>query len=377
MKEKITKNIKRQGKHNKVDAIIAGTILLIIPLLVFVQQIKDVNADRSHSEDAVITMTGDVMLSRYVTKDYMKKGNEYYFEHVDDVFSTSDLVLTNFESAVVNDLTQDYRVDPRSQINLAVDKEAIEKINESKINLLSLANNHIGDYGYKGLLETLEITKELDVSTVGLYENAKQDRLYYYEEIDGNKIAIVSASDVLNVKEYKPTLKDNHAGFISSWTQEDLLMDVIQEAKEEADVVIAYIHWGNEYISKISERQIDLSKRIVDAGADMIVGHHPHVLQEISQYKGVPIINSLGNFVFDQVQGDTSLSSLLSVHIEEGTIQKLYIRPLVIENSRPTKAKNKLQRNRIKTRLLKNISDDYVTEDEYGDYIVSMEWLND
>ena len=378
MKNKIIKYLKHNEKHNRIDMIVALLILVLIPVFIFLQNRRNIQALDSERSDTVISFGGDVMLSRYIEADYDKKGNDYFFEHLNDLLDASDLSMINLESPVIRSFENDYSLEKQKRIHFAIDQDTMRRLNESKVDLFSFANNHIGDYGYKGVLDTLDILEEEGIENVGIYKNSVRENLYYETNVNNHSIAIVSTSDVVIKDAFRPFIRENFGGIIHARSQEQLLLDVIEEAKESHDLVFVYVHWGLEYSKMPSVPQQELSQKLVDAGVDLIVGHHQHVVQELSFVDGVPVVNGLGNLIFDQAQGDTTLATFLAVHInDDHKISKLEFRPLSIENGRPVPLRNKLSRKRLYNRLFSKLESYEIYEDEDLDFIVEVERKHD
>ena len=160
------------------------------------------------------------------------------------------------------------------------DPKAVEGLKFAGIDIATLGNNHIGNYGVEGVKETEKILHDAEIETVGtniLYKDAK-----------GIRFAFLAYNDI---GAYEPGV---------SWAEDAKIIANIKEAKNNADIVIVSYHWGVEYTDVPSQRQIDLAHITIDAGADLILGNHPHWIQPIELYKDKFIIYAHGNFIFDQ-----------------------------------------------------------------------------
>lgn len=166
---------------------------------------------------------------------------------------------------------------------------------ERHIDAVSVANNHTGDYGKAAFMETLEQLDSRGILHFGGGPNATSAHKPLWIERKGLRIA------VLGYNEFKP--RSFEAGAMSpgiAWSEDSHVVSDIRAARKAgADIVIPFMHWGWERETTPSERQTKLARKMIDAGADIVVGSHPHVVQGAEIYKGKPIIYSLGNFVFD------------------------------------------------------------------------------
>jgi poly-gamma-glutamate synthesis protein (capsule biosynthesis protein) len=163
--------------------------------------------------------------------------------------------------------------------------------------IVSLANNHVWDYGQDALLDTLDTLEEAGISHIGAGRNLSEAEQACYYVINGRKIAFVSATQIeINYKYTKEATEDS-PGVLKTLDPEKFL-SVIAEAKKNSDYVIAYVHWGTEGVLYSDAEQQALAGSFVEAGADLIVGGHSHRLQGIYYIDNVPVINSLGNFWF-------------------------------------------------------------------------------
>ncbi len=166
---------------------------------------------------------------------------------------------------------------------------------KGRFDALALANNHSGDFGHAAFLETLDHLKTAGIASFGGGRNLTEAHQPLWIERHGLRIA------VLSYNEFKPrrfAAGPNWPGI--AWSEDSLVIADIRAARRAgADVVIPYMHWGWERESAPSSRQRYLAQKMIDAGADAVVGSHPHVTQGTETYRGKPIIYSLGNFVFD------------------------------------------------------------------------------
>jgi poly-gamma-glutamate synthesis protein (capsule biosynthesis protein) len=193
-------------------------------------------------------------------------------------------------------------------------------------NMISLANNHMTDHGATALEETLDALKLLDLHYVGAGNNREQAYAPAIIEKKGWKVAFLAYADpIWSVVEAGTDPGVAHL-------REDEILGALNKLREDrsADIIIVSLHWGEEYSHRPFPAQRSLAKRIIEAGADAIIGHHPHVMQGVEWHQGKPILYSLGNFAFDQIDDPTYQSVLARLEFSrEGKIN-LTMRPMRI-----------------------------------------------
>lgn len=190
----------------------------------------------------------------------------------------------------------------------------VSLLHDMGVDLVSLANNHVYDYGPDALLDTLDTLKAADIPYVGAGRDLDEASAVYYFEKNGRKIAFVSATQV--ERNEHPDTKgatDTTAGTFRCFTKDEFakLTEVIQKADEQADLTVVYVHWGTENTDELHWAQIEQAPKMVEAGADLIIGDHPHCLQNVEYLNGVPVIYSLGNFWFNSKTLDTCLFKVI------------------------------------------------------------------
>ncbi|MBQ8526977.1 MAG: CapA family protein [Lachnospiraceae bacterium] len=188
--------------------------------------------------------------------------------------------------------------------------ENVKLLHEMGVDIVSLANNHAYDHGEIALLDTLDILEGAGVKYVGAGRDLKEASEASYFEINGVKIAIVAATQIerLDTPDTKGAT-ENSPGVLRCFTESELnhFLEVVGETKKNCDVLIVYIHWGTENTDELDWAQPYQAQLISGAGADLIVGAHPHCLQGLDSVNGVPVIYSLGNYWFNSKTVDTAL----------------------------------------------------------------------
>lgn len=184
----------------------------------------------------------------------------------------------------------------------------VDILKEMGVDIVTLANNHVYDYGEQALTDTMETLKQADIFYCGAGRDLDEAMAPVYFEIDGKTIAYVAASRAEKNK-VTPQATEDSPGILLCYDTE-LFIQTIKEAKKNADYVIACVHWGTEFTHELEDVQLTTGREYLDAGADAVIGAHPHCLQGIECYDGKYIIYSLGNFWFNGQDIDTMLLNL-------------------------------------------------------------------
>ena len=248
-------------------------------------------AKQRDTEPVTIVAFGDMMLGRYVWTLMERNGHDYPFEFFPDLLETMlipedgtalipepDFLFANLEGPISD---ANY-TNPGTAMMFNFKPIVVDTIKKYGFNLLTLANNHAYDMGESGVTQT-----RLNLTDAGIHHFG-------------------DAAGIRPGTTWTTTVKDTTLTFFGvNHTLQDLLdfeelNEHIRAAEEEADFTIVTIHWGTEYNHEPSPNQVEQAHAMVDAGADLIIGHHPHVIQSSEIYHGTPIYYSLGNFVFDQ-----------------------------------------------------------------------------
>lgn len=235
-----------------------------------------VSGNPVHGNQATVLAFGDVMLDRTLRVSLTRYGNAYPFEQVRRMLNGSDLTVANLEGTITSFPPK--RLEPEN-ILFTFDPGVAPALRSVGFDVFSLANNHIDDFGREGLLQTKDYLDAFELSHFGDYFN--QQNIVSMQTVRGMRIAFIGFHEF-------------------SYAPREAVLDAIAAAKKDADAVIVYPHWGPEYELSPSTNQILLARQFIDAGADVVLGAHPHVVQPIEVYKGKLIVYSMGNFVFDQ-----------------------------------------------------------------------------
>ncbi|MFZ5987213.1 MAG: CapA family protein [Bacillota bacterium] len=286
-----------------------------------------------NEETVILSFAGDVLLVRGVAALIEQKGADFILSGVKPVFDRSDISMVNLECPVsekgtkAKDKQYTFRAKPKS----------LEVLTSCGIDMVTLANNHILDFGREALLDTLQNLKERNIKYVGAGVNMDEASKPVFIDKKGLKIAFIASSRIIPDASW--TAGKNSPGVATTYNPERILAE-IKSAKEQADIVAVYVHWGEELKEQPLNYQKSLARAYVDKGADIVIGSHPHVLQGLEFYKGKIIAYSLGNFVFTNIKRDTMI---LSIGVNKKGIKDIQVLPCRIENLRPVVLNDKSQ----------------------------------
>ena len=263
--------------------VVIGALLLMVLAFGFLMDTKEKDVQQVEVEKKVtqkkssFLFVGDMMLARGVRQQTNINGLDYLFENIAEMFMGVDYVVGNLEGPIEHNA-------PKVKANsfsFVFDSEIIPMLKKYRFNVLSLANNHTNNFGgQSGFDKTVELLKNENIATFGHYTSCEDGYIYQ----DGNNYFVginltfgdkgCTEETVKNIQNIKNQNKDSF--------------------------VVVMPHFGEEYESTANQWQRARAYQYIDAGADLIVGSHPHVIQDIEEYKGKLIFYSLGNFVFDQ-----------------------------------------------------------------------------
>ena len=257
------------------------------------------------------TAVGDLLLDRGIRIVMERKGKDYSLKEIGKYLAKQDIVLCNLEGPL------SYRGEMlKKKYVFRGDPSLIDMLQEFGINVFSLANNHIMDYGKLALMDTINLIKSAELYPVGAGENQVEALTPVIIEKKGLLIAFFAS---LGFPLSREEICSDAAG--PCQVRLDDLISLIQEIRDQVNLIIVSFHWGFEYSSLPHTHQIEDAHQLIDAGADLIIGHHPHVIQAIEKYHGKYILYSLGNFLFDQHDDEGKDSFLFSCILgKEGLI---------------------------------------------------------
>lgn len=297
-----------------------------------------------------IVATGDTMLGRGVGNRLISQGRsaEYPFEKIKDILSLGDIIYTNLETSIT---ASEQGLDPAKKYVLKMKPEIADSFLYAGFNMVSLANNHLMDYFERGLVDTMKLLDENNIVYAGAGMNIREARKAAVLEVKGVRVGLLSYTDFADLYyaagEGKPNYKhgaDENKSGVAGRVLEDILED-IAAARDSVDILMIALHWGIEESFEVTDSQREFAYKLLDSGADIILGNHPHQFQGIEIYKGKPIIYSMGNLIMDQNDPENQESFLVLMNYEDGvftgmkcypvrTIEKVQVALLDYEGSK-------------------------------------------
>lgn len=295
---------------------------------------------------------GDIMLSRNVASKIEKYNNsDYPFLKLKEILKSSNFNFANLESPIT-----DGPQIQTGQMIFRADKGMEKILKDNNFKILSLANNHIPNFGERGIKDTIQLLNDTDIKFSGAGENETQAHAPAYLEINQIKFAFLSYNDS-DVVPLSYNAGANNYG--TAFMNIEKMKESIKIAKQNADFVIISMHSGTEYTNDPNQRQIEFAYSAIDTGADLIIGHHPHVVQIIEKYKDKYIFYSLGNFVFDQMWSQETKEGIMVKFIfEKNKNIKFSITPTIIEDYSQPRLANEKEIQKILNRLKYNLKED-------------------
>ena len=282
---------------------------------------SDINNDEAVSETSktaasvTLSFAGDVHFSELILRNYDKNG---ILAIVDDEMLShmqkSDLFMLNHEFVFSNrgEAMED------KEYTLKNDPKYVKILQELGTDFVGIANNHILDFGQEAFLDTLDTLDGANIPYAGGGRNLSEASAPVVQTINGQTFAIFAATRVSPSANWYAG--KNHPGILQTYDATTLNKE-IEDANGKYDHVIVFVHWGVERVEIPEDYQRSLAKGYIDAGADLIIGAHPHVLQGFEYYKGVPICYSLGNYLFGNRTGETLLLNATFDSDDELSIQ--------------------------------------------------------
>ncbi|MEI8067569.1 MAG: CapA family protein [Candidatus Shapirobacteria bacterium] len=310
----------------KILVFIVFSFILFLLFLVFKKPILTPKLEENYSKTGFLiipspekkntvtfSLAGDLGLGRYITTiARSKKDFSWSFQKISSLLKSNDFNLANLESPIINSCPEGQT----GTFTFCGDSRFLPYLKENKF-VFNLANNHIFNYGQDGFNQTKNYLKENQIS---YFYSHNPDTEFIKKEINGIKFGFLGFDFITN-----PNLDSKK------------IISLVKKYDSQVDWLIVSLHWGNEYLPKAEIWRVDLAHQLINSGADIIYGHHPHVLQSTEIYKNKVIFYSLGNFIFDQNWSkETSSSELVILEVDKTNIIKTTKKPFLIKyNSQP------------------------------------------
>lgn len=291
-----------------------------------------------------------------------EKNVRRWTKNVAEVVGEADYIIGNLESPLL---------DEKDAVGNTFYGKPIfaDVLKDSGINVLNIANNHITEHGAKGFHNTVTTLRDKGLEIIGKVENELPEILSIHQ--DDTTICMSAFCDerICSI--------DNH-GCYASLTKNKVMETLERMKGMHPDVIIFIFHWGNEYIHFPSPDQRKLAKELIDEGANLVVGHHPHVIQPYEHYHGGHIIYSLGNFCFDDVQSNHFGKGMMAhVSIQDRIIDNISFSGITVQDMAFGEDLVKLMNKKDFNHYFSSIADNYVqlqqlSEEAYGDVYMQV-----
>lgn len=283
-----------------------------------------VNAPVAASAEPVsVVAVGDLLLGGSAAPHLERMGYGYPFLGTGDLIREADIALANLEAP----LTESEKKHPDKTYTFRVPPVAANDIGRAGFDLLTLANNHLGDYGDRGVLDTLQALESAGLGAVGAGSVLAAARRPHVATINGVSFAFLAYSNTFPKSFYA---KKDSPGTAPGYF-EYVAADVVKASAANDHVIVSF-HWGGEKMTEPKDYQVALGRLAIDSGADVVIGHHPHVLQGAERYKDGVIFYSLGNYAFGSYSRNAVTAGLARMWFEGGKLQKAEILPLNVFN---------------------------------------------
>ncbi|HWQ31129.1 MAG TPA: CapA family protein, partial [Negativicutes bacterium] len=276
-----------------------------------------------------ILAAGDILLDRGVDKYLDEYGYDYPYKDIREEIRKADIAFGNLECPLTG--KGEAVLKKRQDLIFRGNVQNSLALYSAGFDLLNLANNHSMDQGREGLLDTVKVLEAEGIRTLGAGTSRNEARKPVFIEKRGIRAGFLGYSD------FPPE------GYIYAEGKADVarpdlktLGEEVRAAAGECDLLVVSFHWGKEFDHYPGKTQQELAHEAINNGADIIIGHHPHVLQSIEKYKGKLIIYSLGNFVFDrQLPQGTNETAVVDISFDRSGWKKVRVIPVSIVDCKP------------------------------------------
>ena len=327
------------GLQNKQDVLQSSTEDVYGPSreIALQESLLAAKVEVAESKKVNIRAVGDIMLGRGVggriQGDYI-----YPFKKVGDFLKDADITFANLEMSISN----------RGQkligkgVWLQADPKSVEGLKYIGLDVANIANNHILDFNDIAMFDTIDILDENNILHIGAGARLKEARQPAVVTIEGVRVGFLGYTDLYQYGYGVPgqealrylEAKEDAAGVAP--LKYDLIKEDVEALREDVDILVVSLHWGTEESFVVSPEQRTLAHKILDDGADLILGHHPHQLQGIEIYNQKPIVYSMGNFIFDQNDKENNETVIVDVDFTDGKLSRFEVVPCKIVGKKQT-----------------------------------------
>lgn len=324
--------VERMRNRLRLNILIAACALLCAPRTSPASPGATRHAVAKQGESVTIAASGDILLDRDVARKVRGHGYAYPFAHVRSALWQADIAFANLECPLSS---RPIRV--HKPVAFAAPPAMAQCLTDGGLDIVSIANNHAMDCGQAGLADTMDALRLHDIRWCGAGATPNDALTPTIIAVRGVRIAFVGFCEFL-----PEDAALRNGGPAMAMATEENVRTAVAAARKQADIVVASFHWGIEFTVSPTERQRRLAHAAAEAGADLVFGHHPHVLQGIEVIRAHSrvclVAYSLGNFVFDQhlaSSKDPESTVLLTVAVNRKGLQSASFVPITIRNCAP------------------------------------------
>jgi poly-gamma-glutamate synthesis protein (capsule biosynthesis protein) len=297
--------------------------------------------DQRRTGEVVVALSGDVMLGRLVNEAIRERGFAHPWGDILPVIKDSDAFLVNLECALTSH-TQHWTNGEEKAFYFRADPAVVQTLQIARVDFVSLANNHTGDFETNGLLETVRVLDRAGIAHAGAGPDLAGASRPATIKANSYRIAVIAYTDYPVAWAAEPSRPGvNYAKVSTHPGHFTKIEDGIKSARQLADLVIFTIHWGPNMVSMPSAEFKEFARAVIDAGADVFWGHSAHVVHPVEIWHGKPILYDTGDFVDDYAVDPylrNDLSALFLLRAHPPVIEEIELIPVKIDNMRVNKA---------------------------------------
>ena len=300
------------------------SVALGVFAMVYVTQVVAEAAPENVPSELLISAVGDIMLDGTARPEMEKNGYDYAFAGTRALLQQSHIVIGNLEGPLTN---RGNGESDKQYVFRSPPAKVARALRNAGFDVVSLANNHSLDYGYEGMVDTIDSLAKVGILHVGAGNNSREARAPVFVPV-GNQMAAFLAYSLTFPENYWATTKSPGTAF----GHEAHIAADVRTARKYADVVVVSFHWGQESKTELREYQTRLGRAAIDAGAQAVIGHHPHILQGVERYKDGVILYSLGNYTFGSFSPKARVSAVAHLHFNGSRLSKVRLFPINVSN---------------------------------------------
>ncbi len=278
----------------------------------------------NNSKRLIIAAVGDIMLDGSAREIMQEHGYDHAFDGTRNWLSGADIAIGNLEGPLT---TGGEPAPDKKYLFRSPPDKVTATLHAAGFDVVSLANNHTLDYGSQGLNDTIAALDKANIHHVGAGSNLREARQAAFIDKNGLRVAFLGYSLTFPEEFWA---KKNGPG--TAFGHRQHIINDIKAAKSEADIVVVSFHWGRESITELRPYQVALGRESINAGAQLVIGHHPHILQAVERYKHGAILYSMGNFAFGSYSKKARSSALAEIEFEKDKLIQVRLRPINVYN---------------------------------------------